>query len=53
MLAIEGDLVKPDYSPAKKDYIKPDIIHEMLLETRAGSEIPPFAPPGGFNPTLP
>jgi hypothetical protein len=30
----------------KKVYVKPEIIHELLLETRAGSEIPPlFTPP--------
>jgi hypothetical protein len=30
----------------KKEYIKPDITHETLLETKAGTPIPP-------NPGLP
>ena len=37
---------KPKDLETKKVYIKPEIIHEMLLETRAGSTIPPvWSPP--------
>lgn len=36
----------------RKPYTKPLIIHELELETRAGSPIPPFgAPSDPLNPT--
>lgn len=38
---------------SKKTYIKPEIVHEMLLETRAGTVILPVIPPGAFPQTHP
>ena len=35
---------------AKKEYHKPEIIHELALETRAGSVIIPGAPSTNPNP---
>ena len=37
---------------AKKPYVKPEILHELELETRAGSPLSPFLPfiPPGSRP---
>ena len=41
MEAKTGQVVEPTVD-MRKPYEKPDIIHELELETRAGSPIPPF-----------
>lgn len=47
----ENKIDKP--SQLKRIYIKPEIIHEMVLETRAGTVIIPVVPPGVFGPPAP
>lgn len=50
MKLIEEELFNKENPEGKKEYKKPEIIHEMLLETRAGSVVPPeFAPPWEFG----
>lgn len=45
-------LKSPDnFKCPKKPYIKPKIIHELELETRAGSPIPPNLIPPFFPPS--
>ena len=40
-------------SVVRKDYNAPAIVHELKLETRAGSTLPAFTDPLGIDPTKP
>ncbi len=37
----------------RKTYIKPEVVEELELETRAGSTLPAFTDPLGIDPTQP
>ena len=43
-IEVEGSRVRPG---VRKPYAKPEIIHELELETRAGT---PLSPPDQFDP---